>query len=68
VTHPLPFNENCPRCGQPFRCGAQDDRCDCFDLKLTPELREQIARDYSDCLCVSCLKELALATPASPAN
>ena len=63
----LPFNENCPRCGQPFRCGAQDAHCDCFDLQLTPELREQIARDYSDCLCVACLKALTELQPGAKA-
>lgn len=48
----------CPRCGQPFHCGVADARCDCFEVQLTPGLREQLAAQYSSCLCVSCLKQL----------
>ncbi|XHS78789.1 cysteine-rich CWC family protein [Burkholderiaceae bacterium UC74_6] len=54
-----PLNDTCPRCGGSFHCGAQDGHCDCFELKLTPELRESIAGQFDDCLCLRCLRELA---------
>jgi len=53
------FQDTCPRCGAGFHCGAQDDHCDCFELQLTTELRESIAREYDGCLCLRCLRELA---------
>jgi len=49
----------CPRCGGPFQCGARDAYCDCFDLKLDEATRERIAREFSGCLCLACLKALA---------
>lgn len=54
----LAFNAACPRCQQPFHCGADEARCDCFDLKLDDALRQQLASQYSGCLCLSCLREL----------
>jgi len=51
-------NSVCPRCAQPFSCGAAGPRCDCFDLKLTPELRAKLAQQYDRCLCLTCLKQL----------
>lgn len=54
----LPSNEDCPRCGQPFRCGVSDGHCACFGLELGAVLRQRVASAYSSCLCVSCLREL----------
>jgi hypothetical protein len=58
ATPPPPFNEDCPRCGQPFRCGVNDGHCACFGLEIGAALRQRIASEYSTCLCVSCLREL----------
>lgn len=55
------LDDRCPRCGNAFHCGAQDAHCDCFDLKLGPELRERLSRQYEGCLCIRCLKELQAA-------
>lgn len=54
------FNAACPRCGGEFRCGAKDQTCACFELKLGEALRQQLKSQYggSDCLCVACLSEL----------
>lgn len=52
------INAACPRCQQPFYCGASDARCDCFDLKLDEAMRQQLAARYSGCLCLACLREL----------
>ena len=37
-------------------------QCQCYEAVLTVAQRASIAEDYSDCLCVQCLKELS-ATP-----
>lgn len=60
-------NERCPRCGGGFHCGAREEGCDCFDLKLSEELRRELAQRYDRCLCLPCLRELALSKP-SPAD
>jgi len=53
-------NAACPRCGGPFRCGAADAHCACFDLRLSEALRGQLATQYgsSSCLCIGCLTAL----------
>lgn len=53
-----PINASCPRCNSPFRCGASDPHCACFDLQIGPVLTAQLATDYSSCLCVNCLAQL----------
>jgi len=58
ATPPPALDDRCPRCGQPFHCGAQEAHCDCFELKLGEALRQQLARQYSRCLCIACLRQL----------
>lgn len=55
----LPDNARCPRCGGDFRCGVNDGHCACFGLQLGEALRQRIAAQYSECLCVRCLTALA---------
>lgn len=57
ATQALP-EDRCPRCGGGFHCGAQDERCDCFDLKLSEALRQRLSQQYSACLCLACLRQL----------
>ena len=67
----LPSNAACPRCGEVFRCGAADASCACFGLDIGAALREQLASQYSQCLCVTCLQQLRqieLGTPPAPAS
>ena len=52
-------NSRCPRCGGGFHCGAAESHCDCFELKLSPTLRAELAQRYRGCLCLACLRELA---------
>lgn len=52
------LDETCPRCGGPFHCGAGEARCDCFDLRLSPELMSLLRASYQRCLCIACLKAL----------
>jgi hypothetical protein len=60
------LDDRCPRCGEPFHCGAAEPRCDCFDLDLSAALRQGLAAQYSSCLCIACLKTLQ--QQASTAN
>ena len=57
--------DRCPRCGNAFHCGAAEPRCDCFELHLSVELRQQLAQQFSSCLCIACLKALQLEEKAS---
>ena len=57
---PAALDDTCPRCGGGFHCGAADPGpCACSALVLTAELQARLRREYSGCLCVRCLGELA---------
>ncbi len=50
----------CPRCKSVFECKAGNiNHCGCSVLVLDKALREWIETRFQDCLCGSCLKELA---------
>ncbi|RYY54062.1 MAG: hypothetical protein EOO09_15765 [Chitinophagaceae bacterium] len=49
----------CPRCKSPFECKVGSiSECQCNVVKLDEAQRREIAANYSDCLCASCLVEL----------
>ena len=52
--------KTCPRCGKKFICRHNDDitKCQCASVQLTPEARQYIAENYTDCLCANCLREI----------
>lgn len=50
--------DRCPRCGEAFHCGAHESRCDCFEVRLSPALRAELAQRWSTCLCLKCLRAL----------
>ena len=47
----------CGKCGDVFEC--QSGGCWCEKVKLSPATLEWLSRAYEDCLCPSCLAELA---------
>ncbi|MBR2352311.1 MAG: cysteine-rich CWC family protein [Alistipes sp.] len=51
----------CPRCGESFECCADGDvaRCHCASVGLTEEQRVALRKHFADCLCNSCLRDLA---------
>lgn len=52
--------DRCPRCGGPFHCGAQDPGpCPCTTVPLDAAQLEALRRQYTGCLCLRCLHELA---------
>lgn len=49
----------CSRCGGLFECGRHSVcGCACAGFDIPQALREQMARDYTDCLCTNCLDVL----------
>lgn len=55
-------NTNCPRCGQPFRCGVDDaGPCPCTTIALEAPALAALNREYRGCLCLSCLAQIAAA-------
>ena len=50
----------CPRCGGDFACGAAGPSpCACAAVELGAALRLSLRTDYTGCLCLACLRELA---------
>jgi len=61
-------SDTCPRCGGGFHCGVNDaGPCACTTIALSPELLAELRANYTTCLCLACLAELAAPTkkPAS---
>lgn len=61
------LDARCPRCGGGFECGVAAGHCDCFGIRLSDRLREQLLQDYpGQCLCLPCLRELIQADGRQP--
>jgi hypothetical protein len=64
-----PSNERCARCGGVFHCGANDVApCACTGLVLAPALLARLRQQYTGCLCLACLRQLAAADAAPAAT
>ena len=52
--------KTCPRCGAKFICRHDDDitKCPCASVQLTSEACKYISENYTDCLCVNCLRKI----------
>ncbi|WP_177225891.1 cysteine-rich CWC family protein [Arsenicibacter rosenii] len=49
----------CPRCGEPVSCGVSAiGHCPCAGIVLTEPERAYIRSQFTDCLCITCLKTL----------
>ncbi|MEO8768462.1 MAG: cysteine-rich CWC family protein [Ferruginibacter sp.] len=49
----------CPRCGNTFECKIGDImNCQCHGISFTNEAIAFVSRNYDDCLCRVCLKDL----------
>ena len=64
---PLPDNSRCPRCGGPFRCGAEDPApCACATAQLDKSAAASLRDRYPQgCLCLACLQAVARESQAS---
>ncbi len=51
--------KQCQQCGNTFQCKAGSIvQCQCSSIQLTLEERAAIEKQFDDCLCINCLKEL----------
>lgn len=51
--------KTCPRCGAAFECRAnRASRCACSSVVIPEAVLDRLQADYSDCLCVDCLRTL----------
>jgi Cysteine-rich CWC len=49
----------CPRCNLQFECKAGSiNLCQCSNIYLNEEEKGFIARQFEDCLCINCLRQL----------
>lgn len=56
---PLHEQKKCSRCSSEFECKVGDiANCDCSRVHLTLEEQLFVETRYSDCLCLSCLRDL----------
>lgn len=54
------MKKKCLRCGEVFECNHDDiNNCQCASVILTPQQKKLIRQNYNDCLCHSCLQEIA---------
>lgn len=58
------FNEIkkiCPRCQNDFECKSDDIiNCQCASVEITQNQRDEILKQYDDCLCANCLEQLRI--------
>jgi hypothetical protein len=52
-----PVSKTCEACGQVFSCGGY--QCWCGSVGITEEQMDWIAARFQDCLCSTCLKQVA---------
>jgi hypothetical protein len=51
--------EVCEACGQPFTCGVSLAGCWCAEVKVSEEVRAELKKKYTHCLCRTCLERAA---------
>jgi len=59
IIMPQHENKKCPRCSGSFECKTGSILlCQCSTVAMTAEQLEYSSKEYDDCLCRNCLKEL----------
>lgn len=49
----------CQRCGAAFECKVGNiTQCQCYGISLTNNEQQFISKQFTDCLCFSCIKAL----------
>ena len=55
-------NKKCPRCGIAFKCNAAViNKCQCYGIAVNKKEQGYISKQFTGCICNSCLKDLAAA-------
>ena len=53
------MKKTCPKCNVEFECRKYDiENCVCNKVQLNSTALDIIQKEFEDCLCKSCLKEL----------
>jgi hypothetical protein len=70
MIRPDPNTDRCARCRVVFHCGANDlAPCPCTTVKLDGPMLVGLRERFDTCLCLSCLRALALADrPTDPGD
>ncbi len=51
--------KKCPKCLKNFECKSDNiEKCDCSKIILPVEIKKYIIDNYTDCLCLDCLKDM----------
>lgn len=51
--------KHCPRCGVAFECKVGNiTQCQCYGITLTTPEQEYIYKQFADCLCLACIKNI----------
>lgn len=49
----------CPLCGKNFICNSDNiSECQCTKVELSPQQRESIKQQFTDCLCTDCMRKI----------
>lgn len=60
-------HSRCPRCEQPFHCGAGDPSpCPCGSINLSERTLLTLRGRYATCLCLRCLQAIAAGAAVDP--
>lgn len=52
-------DKHCPRCGIAFECKPGSiNQCQCYGITLNNEEQQYISEQFTDCLCIICIKTL----------
>ncbi len=49
--------KTCESCGKDFSCGANAEKCWCFEIDLSAEILAKLQEDFKSCLCQDCLEK-----------
>lgn len=61
---PAPLIKTCERCQKQFDCYREDvDNCECALVVLQPWQKEWLGKNFQDCLCSDCLREVSELDP-----
>ncbi|MBX7222029.1 MAG: cysteine-rich CWC family protein [Blastocatellia bacterium] len=55
----------CEACGNPFQCGASIKGCWCMHVTVSAEVRAELKKHFTHCLCPHCLERFAQGEPIS---
>ena len=53
-------SKTCPSCNSSFECKVGSIlECECMNVQLTHLQRDYIRENFTDCLCVNCLRKIS---------